>query len=358
MSDIRKEYKDEWYLNKVKAQWKEHGLEWTPDMKGKSLQKELKKRGMPTLIDKIPDINDGVNELKKDMNKNMANMATKKGQEKDRRSMKKMAMNLIKLGRDRGIAMEIDSDDEQSKPSVQSTDPMPEAEAKQQQPTEAKGSSPAEAPEAEQQATEAKGSSPAGAEEEAGEAGDTNNTRLAESDTSDDDGEKSSSSESESVPARVINSDDDSCDGALLAKPSVKLEPPIEVNVANNPSVNPLLAEKKNNKAGRIRRAMSKNICNNMSDETRKAIKGYQRLLKRANEKKRALETEVKEKRALEIEVKKLRRRDDEAKRLLIKFQNNDQEREDKCYELQEEYNSLKRKYDDAISKQGDNEGA
>ena len=69
-----KQYNDEYYYNKLKARYAEYGIEWTPDMKGKSLQSELKKRGK-TLSDKIPDIAEGVKKITE-------NMATKNKQDK------------------------------------------------------------------------------------------------------------------------------------------------------------------------------------------------------------------------------------------------------------------------------------
>ena len=62
----KKDYMDKFHFDRRVKQWARYGLVYTNDMKGKSLQKELKKHGM-TLADMIPEIADDTAAIRKDM---------------------------------------------------------------------------------------------------------------------------------------------------------------------------------------------------------------------------------------------------------------------------------------------------
>ena len=100
----RKEYHDNYHQKKTQALWKAHGIDWTPEMKGKSLQRELKKRDGPTLIDKIPEIQDDLKDIK-------GKMATAKEQRKQTRMLKSVLESC-------GCEIPPESDDEQQRPST------------------------------------------------------------------------------------------------------------------------------------------------------------------------------------------------------------------------------------------------
>ena len=88
-----KEHQNQHHFKRQVKKWAEYGIEYTPDMKGKSLQKELKKRGM-TLADKIPDIAEDTTAIRE-------GMATK-GEHNKTNNM------LVALCRKQGIEMEPD----------------------------------------------------------------------------------------------------------------------------------------------------------------------------------------------------------------------------------------------------------
>ena len=63
-SGDRQEYQKQLHFSREVAKWAKYGLEYTSDMKGKSLQRELKKQGL-SLADQIPDIADDVKSNKR-----------------------------------------------------------------------------------------------------------------------------------------------------------------------------------------------------------------------------------------------------------------------------------------------------